>query len=94
MQASDVRQILRFRAVIEKLVDGYVAKVGLKAYLSQMLGPLATIPVAEVQMYDARRVRLRHNAAHSHMELQQYIAEFMRQSMPWMVIHEGNCRYL
>lgn len=94
MWASDVRQILRFRALMEKLVGEYLAKVGLKTYLSQMLGPLATVPVAEVQMYDARKARLMHNAVYSHMELQQYIAEFMHQSIPWMVIHEGNCRYL
>lgn len=67
--------------------DHYILKVGLPAYLSQMLGDLATVPMQYCTLYseDGRRIEIHLNGRHN-QPVQRFIAKcFGKDNLPFRV---------
>ncbi|NIP26584.1 MAG: hypothetical protein GWN55_06510 [Phycisphaerae bacterium] len=91
--AKEIRDILKSKAhclqagfppdhvlikTFNEIRDGYISEVGLPTYLSQMLGPLATVEMRYCALYneDGRRLEFHLNGRHN-QSVQRFIADYL-----------------
>jgi hypothetical protein len=100
--AKEIRDVLKNKAhclragfppnhiiiqTFDEIRDHYILRVGLRTYLSQMLGEVATVPMQYCKLYTAssRCIELSLNGNHN-QPVQRFIAkQFGRDSLPFKV---------
>lgn len=107
--AQEIRLCLKLRALfieaglsaesetirlLNEIRDHYLRRVGMAAYLSQMLGPLAVIEAGQVALCNERGEPLARklSAEQCSLQIQRYLAGFER--LPYQVSFQGLTRYL
>ena len=74
-------------ATFNEIRDHYILRVGLRTYLSQMLGEVATAPMQYCKLYteDCRCVEINLNGSHN-QPVQRFIAkQFGKDNLPFKV---------
>jgi hypothetical protein len=101
-RAQEIRNILKSKAhclragfpldhtiisVFDEIRDDYVKRVGLAAYLSQMLGDLANVPVQNCTFFDENRQPIEVNLnGNGQQPVQRFVArQFGRRNLPFEV---------
>ncbi len=100
--AKEIRDILKNKAhclragfppdhiiitTFDEIRDNYILRVGLRTYLSQMLGEVATVPMQYCKLYteSCRCIELNMNGNHN-QPVQRFIAkQFGRDNLPFKV---------
>jgi len=101
-QASEIRDLLKSKAhclragfsandiiiqTLNDIRDHYLKQVGLSTYLSQMLGPLAVIPMAHCQLFqeDGSQLTLCLNGRHTQPVNRFLAKQFRGEQLPFKV---------
>jgi len=100
--AKEVRDVLKNKAhclragfppnhiiitTFDEIRDNYILRVGLRTYLSQMLGEVATVPMQYCKLYtgSCRCIELNLNGSHN-QPVQRFIAkQFGKDKLPFKV---------
>jgi len=100
--AKEVRDVLKNKAhclragfppdhiiitTFDEIRDNYILRVGLRTYLSQMLGEVATVPVQYCKLYteSCRCIELNLNGSHN-QPVQRFIAkQFGKNNLPFKI---------
>jgi len=99
LSAQEIRTILKTRAILLRcgflpkhnavltlslMRDAYALEVGLPVYLSQMLGPVANVPLSQCMLYSADGQPVEVKC--SELPVQRFIAQrYTVETMPWVV---------
>jgi hypothetical protein len=101
-EAQDVRLVLKNRSqclragfpishpiivTFNEIRDEYIKRVGLATYLSQMLGPLAVVPISRCTLYqtDSREIVV-HLNGHGQQPVQRFIRNhFNLRNLPFKI---------
>ncbi len=103
MRASKIRKLLIAKSIllseypnratlngIDHILSAYLAKVGRNAYLSEMLGPLASLPASEARFYS----ELGHEVEFDLIECETVTKLLRRVEWPFKVEVGNIVRYL
>lgn len=74
---------------IQEMVGAYRAEVGTPTYLSEMLGPLAVLPVSAARFYGPAGEMMEYQGS-------ERVIDFLKTAarLPWVVEVDGRLRYL